>query len=585
VSASGSLLRLLRATDAKSSIDNGRRAAQTVNVIELPTKANQLASDPGPSRSMISPGVAALIVLLSVVVLSVRYRPDLMAFVGLIVLVLLGSYDLESALSFLVSPAVVVLFGSMAISGVIADSGLLELVSRATVKRIRRMVLVSLLLYFVMALAAGFISDVALVLVVLPLLIDVARRFNVPAASYALSAAFAVTLGGRLTMIGNAGNVVLLDVYRLNTGQSLDILAFTVPALITVLLAIPPLVVLAWFAQRLMPQFRAPSKSVVVMAVLGKSLHGRSRREVERELGIKFLAQDKTLREGDLVPIKLSVSDIPSLQVSDAFSLVTLGEAGGEHMEFLIVTQRSRLVDKSLSMEPIHKLFPVKVMGVVPSRRIKYLEGYVFRPGDELLVVGDEKAVESVASYYRLERSRAPVKSFNLRLAAFGIGGLALAVLLSQFTSTALAFALGTLLALLGGGRAVERLYNYVSWETLIYVGAFIAIGQVASEADLLRPLASLLSRPEQLFAVTVLFTNALGLVPSAVLLGPLLSSKEAIKVYVLATLPMVLPFAHPAIYLAYRTLGITFRDFLKFSLPATAISALVTLLVISYPV
>lgn len=532
---------------------------------------------------MISHGFAALIVLLSVAALSVRYRPDLVAFVGLMALVLLGTYDLGSALSFLVSPAVVVLFCSMAISGVIADSGLLELVSSGLVKRVRKMVLVSLLLCMVMALTAGFISDVALVLVVLPLLVDVARRFDVPAVSYALSAAFAVTLGGRLTMIGNAGNVVLLDVYRLNTGQSLDVLAFTVPALLTVLMAIPPLVVLAWFAQRLMPQLRIPGKSVVVMAVLGKDLNGRSRREVEREYGIRVLARRERLKEGDLVPIRLSVSDIPSLQVSNAFTPVSLGEAGGEHVEFLIVTQRSRLVNKSLSMEPIHKLFPVRVMGVVPSRRINYLEDYVFRPGDELLVVGDEKAVEAVASYYRLERSKAAVRSFNPRLAAFGIGGLALAVLLSQFTSTALAFVLGTLLALLGGGRAVERLYTYVSWETLIYVGAFIAIGQVASEADLLRSLASLLARQEQLFAVAVLFTNALGLVPSAVLLGPLLSSREAFMVYVLATLPMALPFAHPAIYLAYRTLGITVRDFLKLSLPATAVSALVTLLAITY--
>ena len=54
-------------------------------------------------------------------------------------LVLVGVYSLQSALSFLIAPAVVVLFGSMVISGVIAESGLLDLAAGSLAKRTRHM--------------------------------------------------------------------------------------------------------------------------------------------------------------------------------------------------------------------------------------------------------------------------------------------------------------------------------------------------------------------------------------------------------------------------------------------------------------
>lgn len=141
-------------------------------------------------------------------------------------------------------------------------------------------------------------------------------------------------------------------------------------------------------------------------------------------------------------------------------------------------------------------------------------------------------------------------------------------MVLSQFAPAPLAFIIGTFIALLGGGKAVERLYQYVSWETLIYVGSFLAIGTAAARIDLLKPITPLLNSPEYLFVIGLFLTNTLGLIPSAVLIGPYLTTKEMLMTYVLATIPILLPPAHPAIYLIYREYGLSIKDFLKSQFP-----------------
>ncbi|MEM1571525.1 SLC13 family permease [Pyrobaculum sp.] len=154
--------------------------------------------------------LATLSAVVATVALSFRYRADIVSFTSLMILVLAGVYEVGEALSFLISPAVIVLFGSMVLSGVIADSGLLDRLARYVSIKARHIAVASLLLYFVAGVASGFVSDVAIVLAMAVLISDVARRLGAPPAAYVMPLAFAVALGGRLTMVGNAGNVILL---------------------------------------------------------------------------------------------------------------------------------------------------------------------------------------------------------------------------------------------------------------------------------------------------------------------------------------------------------------------------------------
>jgi len=117
-----------------------------------------------------------------------------------------------------------------------------------------------------------------------------------------------------------------------------------------------------------------------------------------------------------------------------------------------------------------------------------------------------------------------------------------------------------------------------VSWETLIYVGSFIGIGQALAQTGVLQPLAQYLNSPTTVFATAILATNTIGLVPSAVVLGPLITNQATLMMYVLGTIPILLPFAHPAVYLVYKEAGLPLRDYLKLSALATAAAVATTL-------
>ncbi|MGC8973918.1 MAG: SLC13 family permease, partial [Thermoproteus sp.] len=301
------------------------------------------------------------------------------AFLGLLALVGLGVYRLEEALSFLVSPAVVTLFGAMAIGYVISESGAMELVGSAILSRVRSLPLVALLIYLAAGLMSAFVSDVAVMLAMSAMLSNAARKLKAPPAAYVIPLSFAVVLGG---MVGTVANIILLGDYAANTGERLGIFAFTSKLLVSYLITAPLLVAAALLIQRFARGIAAPRKTLVMRATVGESLDGADKGEVERKFGVQILARARTLSKFSSVLIRGPIDELPALLSSKDLSVEPLGERKSDYVELLIVTPRSRLVGRSLYSEPIHELFPVSVIGLAPSGRVYSLETYEFRPGD-----------------------------------------------------------------------------------------------------------------------------------------------------------------------------------------------------------
>ena len=136
------------------------------------------------------------------------------------------------------------------------------------------MTILAAALYVVAGVASGFVSDVAIVLALSALVAETAKRLKTTPVAYVLPLAFVVALGGRLTMIGNAGNVILLSTYPQTTGEEVGIFQFTEPALYSLLLAVPLFVAIAKYAEKIAPSVPTAAKSVLVRALVGESLDG-----------------------------------------------------------------------------------------------------------------------------------------------------------------------------------------------------------------------------------------------------------------------------------------------------------------------
>lgn len=135
------------------------------------------------------------------------------------------------------------------------------------------------------------------------------------------------------------------------------------------------------------------------------------------------------------------------------------------------------------------------------------------------------------------KRLRAPPAAYVLPLAfAMVLGG-------RMVGASADIVLLGEYLASTGERIDIFALF----WDTLIFVGSFIAIGSAAASLGLLNILAPYLSRAPAPFAIGLALSNSVGAVPAATLLGASVAHKGGLLAGVASMMPIGLPFAHPS--------------------------------------
>jgi di/tricarboxylate transporter len=144
---------------------------------------------------------------------SERLRVDLVALLILVVLAVAGLVTPEEALSGFSSPAVVTVWAVFILSAGLARTGVASLIGRHILKwggkQDSRLVAAS------MVLASGLsavLNNVGVVAMLLPVTNDVARKSGQPASKFLMPLASAALLGGTLTLIGSAANVLVSNI-------------------------------------------------------------------------------------------------------------------------------------------------------------------------------------------------------------------------------------------------------------------------------------------------------------------------------------------------------------------------------------
>jgi di/tricarboxylate transporter len=141
-----------------------------------------------------------------------KFRVELVAMGVLIFLVLTGLLSVSEALSGFSSPAVITVGAVLVISRGLVQSGVATSISRA----IRRTAgnEEACILALVMAaagLTSAFMNDVGATAVLLPAVIDVARRTKISASRLLVPLSFATLLGGSTTLIGTPCNILVSE--------------------------------------------------------------------------------------------------------------------------------------------------------------------------------------------------------------------------------------------------------------------------------------------------------------------------------------------------------------------------------------
>ncbi len=161
----------------------------------------------------------ATIGLVMAALVSNRMQVDTAMLGGLVILMVAGVMDFTQAVSGFSSTAVLMIGGLFVIAAGLEETGALSLFSDRLLGRPKTIARAQLRLLPPVALCSGFLNNTPIVAMSIPVVRDWARRQRLSESHLLMPLSFAAILGGKLTLIGTASNVVVMEEFTswLNT--------------------------------------------------------------------------------------------------------------------------------------------------------------------------------------------------------------------------------------------------------------------------------------------------------------------------------------------------------------------------------
>ncbi len=197
--------------------------------------------------------IFVLCVLVGAVVLFVteKLRVDLVALLVLLSLAISGVIEHEAALLGFSNHAVIAIASVLVLSGGLQRTGVADLVGRQVMRLAgtgeRRLIMVMMT---TVGLLSGIMNDIGVTALLLPVVLDIARRLGKPPSKLLMPLAFGSLLGGMTTLIGTSPNILIAGALRDHGLRPFSMFDFTPVGLAA--LAVGVLYMVLW-GHRLLP--------------------------------------------------------------------------------------------------------------------------------------------------------------------------------------------------------------------------------------------------------------------------------------------------------------------------------------------
>jgi len=566
-----------------------------------------------------------------------RWRYDVVALLALLAAVLTGVVPASAAFSGFSDPAVVTVAAVLVLSGAVRNSGIMDVVLRPVLPRLKSPTLQVLALTLLCAALSAFMNNVGALALMLPVAIRIAQRHNQSLATLLMPLAFASLLGGLVTLVGTPPNILISAIRQDLTGEGFSMFDFT-PVGLGVALAGIVILVLGW---RLIPRnrrgtgaadqpFRVEDYTFEVRIPPGTAYVGRTVGNLEalsdgdvtvtaviRENVRRYvphghwtlLADDILLLEGEPSVVK-RVADLARLELVGGGEPFTPSGDGYGVVE-AVVTTSSPLIGVTPAELGLRRRFGVNLLAIGRSERrtITRLKEVRLRPGDVLVLQGRLEALPDTLG----QLGCLPLAERNLRLGQPPQLLLPSIVLLAAVAAAslglvpvAIAFLAAVLVLLLAGVLPLRDAYNSVDWPVIVLLGALIPVadalrttggtdlvaGWLATAAGGLAPMAAL----AMVLVVTMLVTPMLNNAATVLLMAPI-GAELALRlglavdpflmaVAIGASCDFLTPIGHQSNTLVMGPAGYRFGDYWRLGLPLSimVVAVAVPLIALIWP-
>lgn len=571
-----------------------------------------------------APGVLALAVLLCTVAALAwgRWRPDAVAVLVPIALLVSGLSRVDEAFAGFGNPAVVALAGVLVLSAALERTGVAAALARALVSRTSSEWQLALVLMGVAAALSGFMNSLGAIAVLLPVTAAACRQHRIPASRLLLPVALSARLGGVLTLVAGPSNLLASQMLQEATGRPFGMFEFLPMGLAFVAVGVAFFLA---FGRKLLPDREPPEGSGRLtfqpLAELyrmheriregrvkaGSPLLGRSLAEADlARAGVVVLAirrgdrtqpfppPEEVLLEGD----RLVLAGVRDHLVAAQLEAMGLELHPAERVELespevglaeVVVLPRSQAAGRTVRELDFRRRYGVSVVALwrKDQPRRSAVADLALEVGDAVLLQGPRERLRALASEpdFLFLHEQPPSRPGWRGAAALAVVALVSVVAALGWADVSVAVLAGAVAVVGLRCLSPEEAYRAVDWRSVVFLACLLPLSGVlvrtGAVEDVVTPVVAVSGSPFPafcfLYAVGVVLNQLVPSVAATVVLTPVAleastrlaaSPASLVMAVVAATATTFTPLGNAVNLLVMAPGGYTVRDYLRVGLP-----------------
>jgi len=582
--------------------------------------------------------VFSIIAFAVILFFTEKFTIDTVSIGVMVAFLLTGILDVEEGLSGFSNPATITVAAMFVVSAAIFNTGLLDTFTQKLSSQAGKG---QTHLLFSLMLSAGFlsafISDTAVVALLMPAVIRLNKTDNIPPSKLLMPLSFGALMGGICTLLGTSTNILVSGIAQKAGLPSFGVFEMSLMGLVFFATG---LIYMLTIGRWLTPNRKAKSEigeSIQLGNYLSELVILKDYEQINEPLfkqtlfenlpikPLQIIRSDKrkirvypntAIQEGDIISINCDKETLEKIKATKGIELkadlkwneenITNEE---ERLYEALVTPNSFLVNKSIKALNFKKLYnQVLVIGIRHrSDMLHYLlSKTALRAGDILLLRATEESIQSIeTSDDLLLLSETNNKTLNKTKSILTLVVLALIIGLASFevfpiVVTAVA---GAIALIMLGSLNTEQAYKAIDWKVILMLAGVLSMGMALEKTggsqliggSIVESVGQFGPRAvmSALFALTFIMTNVMSNNASAALLAPIAISIAAaldvdsrpmlMAVTFAASLSFMTPMGYQTNTMIYTPGNYRFSDYLKVGTPLNLLLWIVATLCIPY--